>query len=417
MYPRPRPVWGGHLARVLLALILVSLVAACAQPTPTPQPVTIDFAFFEADEAYYQALATAFSREHPNTTINLLPRDWGILERLEADDADVFVVYYLLRERLERGDLVSLDTWLTSDEAFDRDDLYRGTLSLYTRDGKTWAIPAAVDVDVMYYNKDLFDERQVAYPKLDWTWEDFIFSAQNLTDASIGLYGYAAGASPEDPVLFVIQHGGKLVDDWQSPTRTTLDDPLTIEALEWYADLIYRHGVSPTPEEARRLFSGGQYALYAGVVSGKIGLWTSNYSAQGGRTWGRKWEFRWGLTTLPRDKEAATLARVEGLAISSQAENPEACWQWISFLSRQVPARLAPARRSVAESLAFEQQAGAEAAAVARASLEQAILIPPDIQEMYDRLGRLWTEVVEEVLSGEVTAQEALTRAQAEAQK
>jgi len=405
------------LAWALMGLLLVAPCCACARPTPTPQPVTITFAYLDQDTAYYEALAEAFNRAHANVTIKLLPKRWEALNNLGPGDGDVFVAPYSLRQRLERGDILSLEVWLAADESFDKADFYPGTLALFTREGKTWGIPAGMDLVMMYYNKDLFDERQLPYPQAGWTWEDFLNTAVDLRDYTTGVYGYAAGASQQDAALFVFQHGGRLVDDWQNPTRTTFDDPLTIEALEWYAGLIYEHGVAPTPEEARQAFGGGEYALYSGVLAGKVGLWPDMYSSRGGRTWPRKWEFGWGLTTLPRDREAATLALVEALAISAEAQQPEACWQWVAFLSRQTPSRLAPVRRSVAESAAYEQQVGADVAAAVRASVEHAILIPPDLMEQYEKLGRLWAKAVDEILSGKSSAREALTRAQQEADK
>ena len=41
---------------------------------------------------------------------------------------------------------------------------------------------------------------------------------------------------------------------------------------------------------------------------------------------------------------------VEGYAISSQTEHHDACWEWIAWLSEQVPYRQMPARRSLAAS-------------------------------------------------------------------
>lgn len=394
-----------------LAALLVTATAACSAPAPAPEPVEITFAFLDIDAAYYEPLAEAFHRSHPNITIKLLPKTWEALSKLGPADGDAFITPYPLHDRLERGDILSLDQWLATDDAFNKSDFYPNTLAQFIREGKTWAIPAGIDIAVMYYNKDLFDARQVAYPQVGWTWEDFLNTALSLRDAASGTYGYAAGAWAEvDPVLFVIEHGGQIVDDWQNPTRITFDDPLTIEAVDWYARLIFEHNVSPTQEEARQAFGGGQYALYAGIESGKIGLWTDMYSVPY-----KKWEFKWGMTTLPRDRQAANLARVEALAISAQAKHPEACWQWISFLSQQTPARLAPARRSILESQAFEQQAGADVVVVVRASIEHAFLLQ-DLPALED-LGRLWAKAIDEVLAGKATAAEALIQAQLETEK
>jgi len=40
-----------------------------------------------------------------------------------------------------------------------------------------WAIPAGVDMLVMFYNQDLFDQYDVPYPEVGWTWGDFLDTA------------------------------------------------------------------------------------------------------------------------------------------------------------------------------------------------------------------------------------------------
>lgn len=403
--------------RILLALLLVSLGAACARPTPTPEPLVVRFACLEADVAYYEPLATEFNRSHPNITITLVPRRWQDLDRLGPTEADVLVARGGLNSRIAQGAFLSLDVWLGTDEAFNKADLYPGLLPLFARDGKTWAVPAGVDVLMMYYNKDVFDERQLAYPSAGWTWDDFLDASINLRDSATGLYGFAPINSSEYILPFIMAHGGQIVDDWRNPVRVSFDDLLVIEAVDRYASLIYDYGVSPTDEEARQSFGGGQYAIYGGILAGRFGLWADFYSSRGGLAWSQQWEFEWGATTVPRDPELASLALVEALAISAQAEQPEACWQWVSFLSQKVPGRLAPARRSLAESQTFEQQAGADVAAAVRASLEHATIIPPDMPAMYNELGPVWDRAIKAVLSGEASAQEALSQAQHEVEK
>ncbi len=403
-----------RVPRILLVLLLAFVGVACAKPTPTPEPVAIRFACLEADVAYYEPLVAEFSRSHPNVVVTLLPKSWQNLDRTGPGEADVLLVRGGLNERIEQGAFLSLDVWLSADESFDKADFYPGMLPLFARDGKTWAVPVAADVMVMYYNQDLFDERGLAYPSVGWTWDEFLNAAINLRDTATGLYGFAPINSSEYILPFVMAHGGQLVDSWQNPTRVGFDDPQVIEAVDRYASLIYDYGVSPTDEEARQSFGGGQYAIYSGILAGRFGLWADLYSTRGGLTWPQQWEFAWGATTIPRAPEAASMALMEALAISSEAEQPEACWQWVSFLSRRVPGRLAPVRRSLAESKTFEEQAGADVAAAVHFSLEDATIIPPDMPALYYELGPVWDRAIKAVLSGELLALEALSQAQYE---
>jgi ABC-type glycerol-3-phosphate transport system substrate-binding protein len=176
-----------HVLAVALAGLLLLSAAGCTQATPTPEPIILSFACLEYESAHYEPLAEAYHNAHPNVTIQLLPRRNDALQNMGAGDADVFTLAGGIQARQERGDFLSLDAWFTGDDTFARDDFYPGTLELYLRDGKTWAIPISLDVAVMYYNKDLFDERQVPYPRPGWTWDDFLNTAINLSDASLGI--------------------------------------------------------------------------------------------------------------------------------------------------------------------------------------------------------------------------------------
>lgn len=44
-----------------------------------------------------------------------------------------------------------------------------------------FALPRQVDMQFIYYNKDIFDQRGVAYPKEDWTYDDWAAAAQKAT--------------------------------------------------------------------------------------------------------------------------------------------------------------------------------------------------------------------------------------------
>lgn len=403
-----RNMRGRRLALVVVVLALIVLGVSCgraATPTPQQQIATIRFACLDEEIGYYEAQAQAFSAEHPEIRIQILPKRAQALAALGPGDSDVFMVSLPIEARLERGDLLSLEGWLA-----DRDDFYPCTLAPFTHEGKLWALPVGVGPALMYYNKDLFDARQVPYPQPGWTWEDFLATARKLRGYRPNLYGYGAGLSPDEALLFVLQNGGRLVDDWQKPTRITFDDPQTVEALNWYVGLLYVHGVAPVPWAVEDDL--GRRGVYGGVLDGKVAMWAAYFPQMD-----PEGKANWGAVVLPRGREQATLASVEAVAISAQAAHPEPCWQWVDFLSRQVPRRLAPPRRSVAESPAFADRAGADLAAAVRDSLEHALVLPRAPATFYKKLDELWAQALDDMLSGRFDPFHALQRVQQQAGK
>jgi multiple sugar transport system substrate-binding protein len=265
-------------------------------------------------------------------------------------------------------------------------------------------------MQVMYYNQDLFDQHGVDYPQAGWTWADFLEAGQTLTDPDAEIFGYVPWDS-YDSASFVYQHGGKLFDDLRSPTDATFDNPLTIEALDWYAALFYEHNIAPTPDQARIAFgqSDPDYTSYLAVREGQAGMWLGQLWQQG------NWEdedsplFSWGMAPLPSDAQAATLSTGDFLYIFSDAQNPEACWEWLTFVSEQMPPEwLVPMRTSQIESEAYSRLVGSEVAAVVKASANDLHVISPATVERLN----IFEQAVERVIYERNTPNEALEWAQ-----
>jgi ABC-type glycerol-3-phosphate transport system substrate-binding protein len=393
---------------------LVISLSGCGLATPAPEPATIAFVHPTSDTDYYQQLLQAFNESYPSITVELRPRTWDELDHLGARDADVLVATaFDLSELQDQGHILSLDPFIEQGASFDPSDFYPGTAGLFTTQGKTWGVPAGVDPIVMFYNQDLLDQYDAPYPGIGWTWEDFLNVALAVRDPEAGVFGYVSTQQSYDAMLFIYQHGGRIFDSLQDPTRTTFDDPLTIEALEWFAALIHEYDVVPTPEQSRQAFGGDRrYSNYRGISRGQVGMWIGRLSERGGQNyWPAEWVMNWGMAPLPRDAQSVTGAWVEGYFISSQTEHPEACWQWITFLTQQTPTRLMPARKSLAESTAYEQQVGGDVAAFARASMESAALISPELVEFEEAL-QVFDLAVGKIVKGDSTPREAMSEAQ-----
>jgi ABC-type glycerol-3-phosphate transport system substrate-binding protein len=388
--------------------LLIVILAGCVRGTPTPEPVTISFAHPNFDTEHYQRLLQEFNEAYPHITVDLRPRRWDMLSGLGSGDADVFVSTQFAVSWAQDS-ILNLTPFIEQDDTFARDDFYPGMLGLYTKEGETWGIPAGVDVMVMYYNQDLLDQFGAPYPQSNWDWNDFVEIAVAVRDPVADTYGYVPLLDMFDALAFMYQHGGRIFDDLQDPTRTTFDDPLTIEGLDWFAKLMYDYNVMPTEEQARESFPRGD--PHAGVLRGQVGMWTGMLSEQGGQTWNAEWDMRWGVAPLPRDQQSATMTLVAGYFVSQQTEHADACWEWISYVSGEMPNRQTPARKSLVESAEFEGRVGANIAAVARASMEDALLLSPELVEFEEAL-TLFTQAYQTVVAGTSTPEEAMSWAQ-----
>lgn len=392
---------------LMLCAILALILAGCATPTPPPEPVTIRFALPAADQDQAKKLADQFARAHPGVTVELLARRWDALTGVDPTGADVILTtQFALDDLRRRGALVSLDPLIAGDKDLNQADFLPSAARMFVDSGKTWALPAGLDVQVLYFNKDLFDRRGVAYPTDRRTRDDFEQAARKLSDEASGSFGYAVASDFLDPILFVYQHGGQLFDDLQAPTRTTFTDPKTIEAVDWYARFLREPHVVLTAQNAQNVGAGNlQYTLRAG----KVGMWIAALSARGGRFDRAPWPIKWGMAPLPTDARAATMATATGYAITTQCKKSLACWQFAVFMSKQPVATFAPARRSL---LKLTTGQDAEVARIAQAAAENALMIRAgDVSRLEKAIG-VFTAAVAAVIADQASAAEALAVAQ-----
>jgi ABC-type glycerol-3-phosphate transport system substrate-binding protein len=331
-------------------------------PTPTPGGILIRFlAPYGADQTAYRALAERFHQDHPEVAVEVSPGASGSLAE-QAAAADCFVWYGLLP-----GDsdvLLALDPLITDDEAFSLDVFPPAFLEPLQTDGVLQGLPLETDAWLLYYNRDLFDVAGAPHPAADWAPQQFIERAIALTDVSAPepIYGFyprdGAYANAPDYVAWL---AGRL---FGANGRPTFDDSTVVEALARYADLITK---ATPPSATERGDSRWPYPTWRGghpgpVGLGRVAMWIDLYSNHRGAP---PLDFEVGVAPLPAGAVPLTAFAPRALFVSAQTPHPDACWDWISFLSAQPEAvSWLPVRRDIAASDAWREQAGAETADV-----------------------------------------------------
>ncbi len=129
-----------ELACAIIGLLVIPL-SGCSRATPTPEPVTITFAYENIERWYYEPLVRQFNERYPYITIELHPWAWP---RGPDYSADVNVAFSWNTLRLqEQGEIrmLSLDSFIEQERSFDLSDFYPGTVGFFSSDGKTWTSP------------------------------------------------------------------------------------------------------------------------------------------------------------------------------------------------------------------------------------------------------------------------------------
>jgi multiple sugar transport system substrate-binding protein len=328
----------------------------------------------------YRALADRFHEAHPDVVVDVKMLDImsGTVPDLPAlgRTADCFQWYAGFDDEKNREAILNLQPLLDADPSFTMDDFYPQAVREYTWQGQLWGLPADVTPYVIEYNKDLFDAAGLDYPALDWTADDFLAAAVALTkgEDEAKQYGYVAEAYELNDLLFMIERlGAKVVDDKADPPALSYNDPDTVDAVRWYANLTTEYKVKPVFLTDITNLAGVATASQeheALINGGRAGMWTSSGAVAA--IYGQRSGLNIGVAPLPGGAKAAGggYAGASGYFISADTPNRQACWQWITFLTGQ-PAAVQglPARRSVAESDEYRKQVGVDRAEAYLASV------------------------------------------------
>lgn len=210
-----------------------------------------------------------FQEAHPNIKLQIEESPWGefkqkITPQIAANNApDLwFVENADVLGYGARGISEDLAPYIKRD--LQADDYIDALFAAQDEDGKVWGVPHGLNVTSLLYNKELFDEAGVPYPTEEWTYEDMIAAAEQIsqeTDAfGIALdYSIANGWYPWSKI-----YGGGILDE--AKTSAIVTDPKTIQGLETWIGLM-EDGIAPKDSEMRaggggmQMFGTGQTAM------------------------------------------------------------------------------------------------------------------------------------------------------------
>lgn len=246
---------------------------------------------------------------------------------LDASSAAVFI---------DNNVLWDLVPFIENDGGIDLDDYFENVVKIARRGDALYAIPLDFTPMVMYYNKRLFDEAGVPYPREGWTWDDFLETARKLTVFPEGArspaqYGFNFENAMPLWVLWLWTNGADVLDPEGKRAGGYFDGPKSVEAVRFLVDLMTKHRVAPHLKESAAagvdLFRSGRAAMDL------KGHWMMiDYRADG---------IDFGVVGLPTNNGArVTVVYEAGLAITRKAKHPELAWEYIKFMtSEQVQVR------------------------------------------------------------------------------
>ncbi len=176
------------------------------------------------------------------------------------------------------------------------------------------------------YNKDLFDAAKVAYPKDDWTVDDFLKIAQQLTDASKKRWG---GDRPRGPFRAIWDNfGAQPYSDDSKTVDGYLNSKASVDAYTWLWDLVNSNS-TPTPADLEVLSKEGTGPVDL-FLAGRLAMATLN---QGHMQNAIKSGVNFGIVPEPKGPSSQRYVNAWSLTVSiwKGAKHPQEAWQFLSY--------------------------------------------------------------------------------------
>ncbi len=282
-----------------------------------------------------ERIVAGFNEQYRHIKVDIIPIDIehyyrGVLLSEEQPDLIGFSSNFLIN-LMEQGIeqiLTPMDQLQIQPEI---DACHSKLLRSLTADKRLYAVPIAFSPIVLVYNKALFRKAGVELPSNEWTWDDLLEAAIQLTQSSgerVEQYGFALSAPNNRWPHFVFQNGGQFVRNG----RFILNNKKLFEAVHYIQNLIYKYKVSPLytmggTAEGDELFEREKVAM----------VMTTYYFLEGFKKSGIDWD----LVAFPRGRQNASFVTTTALGVGKNCKYPEAASVLIRyFLSKPVQAQI-----------------------------------------------------------------------------
>jgi ABC-type glycerol-3-phosphate transport system substrate-binding protein len=339
-----------------------------------------------------QAILEEYQKTHPEISIELIHQNNFMNIDLEnyTRNYDCFSglsMYVTNPSLFNEGELLPLNAFLELEPELGA-DFFPVQLKLYTREGELLALPATQTLSTLTYNADLLNQLGVALPSNDWSVEEFL----NLINAvpaqssdEMEVYGYAMIS---DRLLLASKEIGieNATSDFQFNSEKSISTANWLKSL--VDDNIVVRNPSDDPNRVAELVAAGQVAIWDTTFNG----WFFN---------GEEPDFLTEEVAIPFTSTPLSVnPGGQAYYISRHASDPQACWDWISFLSSQPATSMYwPVRQYVATSAEWQSLVGSEAVELFTAMQERE-LVYETMSPQQQTLQKIWVEAMKAIYEG-----------------
>lgn len=283
-----------------------------------------------------------FARLHPGHEVSVDPAtlEKNLVRCATGTGPDIIDVYNVqqMSTYVQAGVLLDLTPY-AGQMGFGVEHTYPALRDGLMVEGKQYRFPCNVWANCVIYNKKIFDDHGVPYPKEGWTYDDFIRAAKQIAqgpsksgETHIAVANFSSSWFLGD-LLFGL--GGRFYTP--DGLASMLDAPEGIGAMTFYHRLMHIEKVIPTPTDAAAMSaqggwgSGGLTWFGAGRAAMIfIGRWyiilVNNYPDI---------KDHLGTVRLPRlgDRPSSGMCDTRAAGINAHTPHPRAALKFLQYLA------------------------------------------------------------------------------------
>ncbi|HYF95369.1 MAG TPA: sugar ABC transporter substrate-binding protein [Symbiobacteriaceae bacterium] len=208
---------------------------------------------------------------------------------------------------------------------YDINDFFKGAMEVEVQNGHLVGIPLITEQEILYYRKDLFQQKGIKVPTTMAELED---AAKKLTDANSGFYGIVMRGQGNPATTqfssFLYSMGGEFIKDG----KFVLDTPEALKAFQTYGNLLGKYGppgvLNMSWPQAAGIFAQGKAAMWVDANSLYLNVTAPDKSQVGDKV---------GFAMFPAGDKGALPYSVTswGMSIAKSSKQQDAAWEFIKW--------------------------------------------------------------------------------------
>src|SRR3989344_4437531 len=177
---------GGGILGLIVILGLIFFFTSGNKPTSSNEKIELIWWKAFEDTENVEDLIDEYQKKHPNVTINYVKKDVAEYEAdlintiASGNSPDIFTIHNdWLPKHVDK--LAAMPESLMTEKQY-RDAFVDVASADFIKDGKIYALPMAMDLLVLYYNKDMLASQNIVNPPT--TWKELMDMTEKLTQES-----------------------------------------------------------------------------------------------------------------------------------------------------------------------------------------------------------------------------------------